>query len=71
LDIFIISDDEKYLDKEVKDTVKVLELISNNELGNAMLEKEKFLDTYEKEREEGRKNGRKELEEERKKFLNF
>eukprot|EP00833_Pecoramyces_ruminatium_P013024 jgi/Orpsp1_1/1187056/evm.model.d7180000055097.1 len=62
LDKFVIPDDVEGLAKEVVEAIKILELISDNELEDAMLRQDEILETYEFERIEGKKEGLKERE---------
>ena len=68
MDRYVIPADDSYLDKEIRDAIKILELISNQELENAMIYQQDILETYEIERNEGRKEEREKLKEEREKL---
>ena len=69
MDRYVIPADDSYLDKEIRDAIKILELISNQELENAMIYQQDILETYEIERNEGIKEGiKKARKEEREKL---
>ncbi|OUM67699.1 hypothetical protein PIROE2DRAFT_4756, partial [Piromyces sp. E2] len=60
LDKYAIPADENFLNKEVMDAIKILELISEGELMNDMIFQQDILSMYESERKEGKDEGIKE-----------
>eukprot|EP00833_Pecoramyces_ruminatium_P011350 jgi/Orpsp1_1/1185382/evm.model.c7180000093502.1 len=62
LDKYVIPDDVEGLAKEVVEAIKILELISDNELEEAMLHQYDIIVTYENERIAGKNEGLKEAD---------